>query len=141
MQTIADFKRRLAPGVKIHTIYHQKILGRDAKGLVFGDEDKGIRTVNRVLSTQFTLNTMRNGNMIESWMQFPKAKEVKFLDEDTIQIYTEHEGSLIPCLTYKFVNEYGHCRNCGCYCNLEELTDEGFCGSECYDDFFYPDED
>jgi hypothetical protein len=110
MKTIADFKRSLTVGSKLHSIFHQASLGRDAQGqIILGDEDKGIREVSIVQSNSFALKTVnREGKTVDSWMSYPKKDECKFLDENTIQILTpdfriRDKEVLIPCITYKFV--------------------------------------
>lgn len=110
MKTVSDFKKRLVPGVKIHCIYHQKSAGRDENGrIILVDEDRGIRPINIVQSNAFTLlTTQSDGKIVDSWCYYPKAKEARIIDENTIQIlehdFRDHKSTnLIPCLTYKFV--------------------------------------
>lgn len=110
MKTLADFKKKIAVGVKLHTIYHQASAGRDEKGvLLFKDEDKGTREISISQSTQFALKTKKtDGTFVDSWIKFPKATECVIIDENTIQIlerdFRVHENApLIPVLTYKFV--------------------------------------
>lgn len=110
MKTVADFKRRIKKDVKLHCVFHQAAQGRDENGrLILTDEDKGIRAVNIVQTNQFTLLTTKsNGDIIDSWINFPKASQCKFIDDDTI-MYLEPDFReqkkevLIPLLTYKFV--------------------------------------
>ena len=110
MKTIADFKRRLKPGIKLHSTFHQFSIGRDENGkIILGDHDKGIREVSIVQSNSFALKTKNNeGKEVDSWMSYPKSNECKFLDENTIQILTpdfrvRDKEVLIPCMTYKFI--------------------------------------
>lgn len=112
MKTVADFKRRIKPGVKLHCTFHQATTGHrdETVKLRLFDEDKGIRTVNIVQTTQFTLLTTRaDGKIVDSWITFPKATQCKFIDENTIQYFDydfrEHDSkNLIPLLTYTFIN-------------------------------------
>ena len=113
MRTIADFKRRLTKGAKIHTMYHQASAGRDEQGqIILKDEDRGIRTVNIIQSNSFTLLTEdRNnpGKVIDSWMNYPRKDEAIFLNDDSIQILTpdfreRNSTKLIPCVTYTFIH-------------------------------------
>lgn len=90
MKTLSDFKKRLSPGVKLAT-EHAK-LGQ-----------LGIREVSRVQTNAFTLLTEKNGEMVESWCQFPKAAEFAILDKDTVQIYWGSGVNRELILTYKFV--------------------------------------
>lgn len=109
MKTVADFKRRIVKGVRIHTIYHQASKGRDANGVIMlGDEDRGIRPVNIVQTNSFTLMTEKEGKQVDSWMNYPKAKEVIFSNSNSVQILTpdfreRNSEKLIPCVTYTFV--------------------------------------
>ena len=114
MKTLTDFKKRLKKGVKIHTIYHQSCNGRDEAGnFLFKDEDKGTREVNIVQSNSFTLLTPEKSDpnkLFDSWCYYPKASEIKIVDENTILILDQdfrvrgENAPLIPCLTYKFVD-------------------------------------
>lgn len=110
MKTLADFKRRLKVGTKLHCTYHQAFNGRNKEGLyLFKDEDKGTREVSVKQSNSFACKTERtDGEIVDSWCEFPKASECKILDQDTIVIYNEdfrvnENAPLIPILTYKFV--------------------------------------
>lgn len=115
MKSLADFKKRLAVGVKLHTTHHQKFAGRHENGsgeVVYKDEDMGIRELSIKQSNSFALKTFRQdkNEWVDSWCNYPKASECKILDENTIQIlcedYRVREGvkPLIPILTYKFVD-------------------------------------
>ena len=132
MKSLSDFKKRLKIGVKIHTIWHTASDGRDENGVLkFKDEDRGTREVSIVQTNSFALKTLKKTpipskgmtrqpdgtnvynefeeKLTDSWCQYPKASEVKIIDEDTIQIFgpdfrlREGEKPLIPILTYKFV--------------------------------------
>ncbi len=110
MKTLADFKRRLQVGTKLHTTYHCKMIGRDEKQIpIFGDEDKGIREVSIVKSTLFALKTQQGDKAVDSYCAYPKATEAKIVDENTITIFEKDSrtgkdnDALIPVLTYKFV--------------------------------------
>jgi len=114
MKNLSDFKKRILKGVKIHTTYHQAAKGRDEKGLlILADEDKGNREVNIVQGNAFTLlTTKKDGSISDSWLHFPKASEIKIVNENTIQILAEdfrmpaperENAPLIPLLTYTFI--------------------------------------
>ncbi len=113
MKTLADFKRRLKVGVKLHTTYHQAFAGRNEKGeYLLKDEDKGIREVTLVQSNRFALKTKLKDVMRDSYCDFPKASNFRILNENSIMIL-EHDfrdrsiggtGELIPLLTYTFVD-------------------------------------
>lgn len=115
MKTVADFKRRLQVGVKLHATYHQEFAGRNENGNgepVWKDKDLGVREVSIKQSNSFALKTWQEGKQKfeDSWCNYPKASECKIIDENTIQILNEdfrvREGvkPLIPILTYKFVD-------------------------------------
>jgi hypothetical protein len=108
MKTLADFKRKLKVGVKLHTIFHKEFSHRlpnddnKTSTVVYKDKDLGIREVSVVKSNAFALKTIQtNGTIIDSWCQYPKASDVKIQD-DKITIY-EEKGERV--LTYKFVEE------------------------------------
>jgi hypothetical protein len=100
MKSLADFKRRVAVGVKVHTTYHgMRIV--DGK-VVNGDIDKGVREFSIVQSNQFALRTPHSkGGFINSWCHWPKASELKINSEDSVTIL--ENGA--PLITYTFVKE------------------------------------
>ncbi len=87
MKTLADFKRRTQPGVQIHTVWNNK-------GQLV---DRGIRTIKTVQSNMFSILTEKDGQQVESWVNYPKASEIKF-EGETANIF--QDGKLI--LTYTF---------------------------------------
>ena len=113
MKTLADFKRRLKVGVNLHTIYHQKFSGnRDEKGQpLYTDEDKGIREISIVKSTQFAIKTTKSdGTIVDSWCAYPTTKNLIIVDENTVTILEpdwrekdDKKRKLIPILTHKFI--------------------------------------
>jgi hypothetical protein len=110
MKTIADFKRRLVIGAKVHTTFHQAGAGRDENNnLVLKDEDKGVREVSIVQTNSFAFKTTKaDGTITDSWCNYPKSKEAIFINENTIQILSpdfrvRNSDVLIPCLTYTFL--------------------------------------
>ena len=108
MKTVADFKRRIAVGVKLHTTNHLAFAGRDENmKVLYKDEDRGIREVSIVQSTQFALKTEKHdGTFYDSWCTFPKASECRvFGDFITFLDFHTANGISIayPCQTYKFV--------------------------------------
>lgn len=113
MKTITDFKNRLQLGVKVHTIYHLAFAGRDPQTLevIYKDEDKGEREVSKKQSNSFAFKTWKESEQkfVDSWCNYPKVKECKFIDADTVQILEEDcrvregEKPMIPVLTYKFI--------------------------------------
>lgn len=109
MPTLADFKRRLKIGVRLHTIFHRKYNGRDNNGTVlFRDEDKGIREVSIVQTNAFALRTTKkDGTVTNSWCQYPKASEVQFVNDNTLTILESDsrtaQAKMVPVLTYTFI--------------------------------------
>ena len=95
MKNLTDFKRRIKPGVKIHTVFHS----------MAGDMDRGIRPVTIVKTQNFALKTEQEDKTIDSWVNFPKSNDFKIVDCNTVQILqinpiTKHTQ---PILTYKFI--------------------------------------
>lgn len=106
MKTLADFKRKIQKGVKLHTTYHKKIVGYNTIDNVslYENADLGIAEVSQVKSTQFAIKRLRNGEYVDSWLTYPKASECKIIDDNTIEIYEVNSNNEMElCLTYKFV--------------------------------------
>lgn len=87
MKTLADFKRRTQPGVQIHTVWNNR-------GQLV---DRGVRTIKTVQSNMFSILTEKDGKQVESWVNYPKAKDIEIIGE-TANIF--QDGKLI--LTYTF---------------------------------------
>jgi len=110
MKTIADFKRKIVLGAKVHTIYHQQSNGRDENGkIILIDKELGEREISIVQTNSFALKTIKSdGKVTDSWCNYPTKKEIKFIDDSTVQILSEDFRDplkqLIPCLTYKFLS-------------------------------------
>lgn len=101
MKTIADFKRRVVVGAKVHAIFHKEYNGRDEKGMpLFKDRDMGVREISVVQSNSFALKTTRtDGKVVDSWCSFPKKDQVVFNGGDCISILEEDNSKV---LTYTF---------------------------------------
>jgi hypothetical protein len=110
--SVADFKRQIQLGAKLHCTYHQAFAGRDENGeALYKDEDKGIREVSIVQTNSFALKTTKtDGKVVDSWCGYPKASQCKFSDDGKI-IIMEPDGRgrnddpkpWIPILTYTLV--------------------------------------
>jgi hypothetical protein len=106
MKTVAEFKRLLSVGVKLHTIHHKTFMGRDEKNNpIYGDKDLGTREVSIVQSNSFALKTTHSdGKVVDSWCSYPKASECSFPDPNTITILDwDTDTTKSKVLTYKFV--------------------------------------
>lgn len=100
MKNLSDFKKALTLGSNWETIYHQgTFTGRDENGKpIYEAKSAGVRPVSIVQSNSVAFKTLRgDGATQDSWLQWPKAKDCKFPNEDTIEVY--EGGTLI--LTYK----------------------------------------
>lgn len=96
MKTLSDFKRRLKPGILLHTIHTR--LG-----------DFGIRKVSIVQTNSFALKTiMKDFTENDSWCQYPKASDFEVVDNDTVKIYWGQGEKREHILTYKFVTDESH---------------------------------
>lgn len=102
-KTLADFKKRVQIGTKIHGFLHSFNSGEIVR-------DYGIREVSIVQTNSFALKTPKldgSGNeteLVDSWCQFPTAKFFEWEDENTAKIFAEgRNGERLLCLTYKFV--------------------------------------
>ena len=100
MKNLADFKKAATLGSKWTGIRHQgKFTGeRDAQGRgIYSAVELPAREVSIVQTNSIAFkHTNTDGKVVDSWIQFPKAKECKFPGGNTIEIY---EGDLL-CLTY-----------------------------------------
>lgn len=125
MKTIADIKRAFTLGSKWVTIYHKEFAGRsqDEHGkevILYKDKDLGTREISIVQTTQVAFKTVRaDGTVKDSWIGFPKVKEVIF-NADSFTVL-DHDGT--PVLTYSpakepKLNQYGHAFGC----HTPELT-------------------
>lgn len=88
MKTLADFKRRIQTGVKIHTVWNNR-------GQLI---DRGVREIKTVQSNSFSILTEKEGKQVESWVNYPKASEIQF-EGETANIF--QDGKII--LTYTFI--------------------------------------
>ena len=92
MKTLADFKKRLQVGTKLETFNHNL------------NVSFGTRVISIVQTNAFALDTLRDGNIIESWCQYPKASDFEILDNNTALIYWGSGDKREPILTYTFVD-------------------------------------
>jgi len=105
MKTVAEFKRKIVKGAKVHTTYHLAFAGRLNGGITYKDEDKGIREISVVQSNSFALKTIKaDGTTQDSWCNYPKKDEVIFNGPDSITILDHLDTKMVPCLTYTFIN-------------------------------------
>lgn len=106
MKTLADFKRRVVPGIIMHGTFHRKFLGRENNQCIWGNEDLGEREVSVVQTNSFALKTIKkSGEITDSWCAFPKASQLRILDENTVVIMEQDDRTkeFYPILTYKFI--------------------------------------
>lgn len=94
MNTIADFKRKMIPGAKVHS-------------RLFWLQNGELKQVNEILnreckisqSNSFALTMERNGKTENSWCDWPKKAEFTAVSENVAQI--DFEGGR---LIYEFIN-------------------------------------
>lgn len=108
MKTIADFKRAIKVGTKLHTVYHVESK-KDSEGKViylpdglpeYTDKDLGVSEVSISQSTQFAVKR----NERNSYCSFPKSSEVSF-NGNSITIYEDHNRrGRVPVLTYTIID-------------------------------------
>ena len=93
MKTLADFKRRIELGTSIETSY--------PSGLEIPTRKVSIKQ-----SNSFALSTTKiNGDIVDSWMEYPKASMIEFPTPNEATIFwMDRDEKRIPCLTYKFIN-------------------------------------
>jgi DNA polymerase III delta prime subunit len=107
MKTIADIKRAFTLGSKWKTIYHKEFSHRELNDqgkelIIYKDKDLGEREISIAQTTQVAFKTMtKEGTFKDSWITFPKSKEVIFKDENTFTVL-DYDG--VPVLTYSKAN-------------------------------------
>lgn len=84
--SLAEFKRGLQLGTKWHTYHHGSS--------IHGPKDMGVREVSKVQTNAVAFKTDRG----DSWLQFPKAKDLK-IEGDSFTVLEDG----VPLLTYKKV--------------------------------------
>lgn len=94
MRTLADFKRAIEVGTKwegFNYLYNRSM---------------GVREVSKVKSGKFSFRTIReSGEIVDSWMDFPKASEIEFKEGDMVTIYyiDSYTKERKPMMSYKKV--------------------------------------
>ena len=91
MKNLSDFKKRLKVGQQIETIHAN--LG-----------SFGIRKVSIVQSNSFALETIKEGKIVNSWCEYPKAKDFEIVNENTCKIFWGEGERRSHILTYTFIN-------------------------------------
>lgn len=90
MKTLADFKRALRVGSKWEGFNH------------YYQSSLGVREVSKVQSNSFAFKIVDDkGEERNSWCDFPKAKDIKFKEDGTVEIYKEWCDGYQLLLTYK----------------------------------------
>ena len=90
MKNLSQFKQRLKVGTLLETTHAR--LG-----------SFGIRPVSIVQTNSFALATEKPEGIVNSWCEYPKAKDIEFPDENTVEVYWEMNGNREKVLTYSFV--------------------------------------
>lgn len=119
--TLAEFKRLLQPGDKLHTVNHTNVIGRDSNNkVVYGDYVYPVRECSIKQSNSFAFKTEKEGKIVDSWCDFPKASMCKVEDNKLIILQRDARNfsggamdesnqeyknlPLIPVLTYWFAD-------------------------------------
>lgn len=95
MKNVAELKRTIKTGVKLHCIFHQDFAGRDENNMyLLKDKDRGTREVNIVQTNCFTLLTPQinkegkeTGELKDSYLNFPKSAEFKAIDSKKLRTF------------------------------------------------------
>jgi hypothetical protein len=85
MKTLSDIKKAMELGTRWHTVNH------------ITNKDFGVRPISQVRSNEIALLTDHQGCKTDSWIKFPKAKNIQFNNEDSFTV-TSDDGK--PILTY-----------------------------------------
>ena len=106
-KTLAEFKKNIKIGAKLHTLYHREFDSRDEKNQpIYKTIDKGVREISIVQTNAFACKTQKtDGTFTDSWLQYPKASEVKIIDNSKLEVYEiDREGIHTKILTYSFAD-------------------------------------
>lgn len=88
INSLADFKKALKVGVEVET-EHAKI------------GSFGIRKISIVQTNSFALSTTKkNGEIVDSWCQYPKAKDIECNGTNTVKIFWGEGDRRELILTY-----------------------------------------
>ena len=90
MKNLSDFKKRLTVGAQLETT-HAKL------------GSFGVRKVSIVQTNSFALETIREGKIINSWCEYPKAGNIEIVDNNTAYIFWGEGAKRELILTYKFI--------------------------------------
>lgn len=102
MKTVADFKRKAILGSTWKCIMEMgKFIGyEDETGIAKFEKLEKEREVSVVQSNMIAFKTQKDeGVFVNSWIEYPKAKNVKFPNENTMEVYEENK----LLLTYIFI--------------------------------------
>lgn len=88
IKTLADFKKAIELGIKVHCTRHNVFAGRDEKNnILYKDEDLGIREISIKQTNAFALKTTRSDNtVVDSWCHYPKASNVKIENNKVVML-------------------------------------------------------
>jgi hypothetical protein len=92
MKTLSDFKKRLKVGTKLETYNHNL------------KASFGVRPISVVQTNSFALDTLRDGEIVKSWCEYPKASDFEIINENEALIYWGENEKRTPILTYKFID-------------------------------------
>jgi len=92
MKNLSDFKKRLQVGTKLETYNHNL------------KASFGVRPISVVQTNSFALDTLRDGEIVQSWCQYPKASDFEIINENEALIYWGENEKRTPILTYKFID-------------------------------------
>ena len=100
----AQFKKLITKGSKIKSTFHKGIIGRDeaSKNPIYGDKDNGTREVTIVQTNSCAFKTPKYDNVgkftnfTDSWFYYPKAAEIKVVNNNTLEVYEfDRDGKLL----------------------------------------------
>ena len=92
MKNLSDFKKRLQVGTKLETYNHNL------------KTSFGVREISIVQTNSFALDTLRNGETVQSWCEYPKASNFEIINKNEALIFWGQGEKREPILTYKFIN-------------------------------------
>lgn len=128
LETLADFKRAMRPGVRVKTTHHAlRVVGYETKGEQSDtpertpiydtvNTDMGEREIASVSTVGFSVWTEKNGKLVQSYCDWPKADSIRFEGNRAIILQPDLRGLYgnmneaaktapkIPVLTYELLS-------------------------------------
>lgn len=101
--TVVEFKNRIAKAFELAQDVKCLLYWTNKEGAYYLVRDYGPRKVSILQTQRYAFKTEKlekgqpTGKMVDSWSDFPKAKDLKEIDANTVEVYFEF-GKLVYTL-------------------------------------------